>query len=163
MMAEGYWAVCQCEAQREHTARMLLMKERFETYAPRFKSKLGRILLLFPTYIFVRIIDRWYPVLWTPGVTRVLMAGDRPAQLNEQIVTSIKRREVGGLVRLPSNGNRLRKGDKVKITRGSFEGQIGIYDGMTPHQRERVLLELLGAWVPVELAATDVTPIKAVP
>lgn len=155
----SYWTVAQCETQRMHLTRLLLMRLEFETYMPRFKSKAGKILLLFPSYMFVRITARWYPVALTPGVTRVLMAGDQPARLGEEIVSTIRKREVGGLVKLPSNGRRLFKGDKVKITHGSFEGQIGIYDGMSSHQRERVLLELLGSWVPVELAATDLAPI----
>ena len=156
----SYWTVAQCITQRIHFARQLLMQSEFETYMPRFLSKeSGKILLLFPSYIFVRITARWYPVVWTPGVSRVLMAGNSPARLSETIVDGIRKREVGGLVKLPSNASRLRKGDQVRIMRGSFEGQIGIYDGMSAHQRERVLLELLGAWVPVELASTDVAPI----
>jgi transcriptional antiterminator RfaH len=158
----SYWTVAQCVTQREHLVRLLLMKAEFETYMPRFLAKSGKILSLFPSYIFVRITAQFYPVMWTPGVTRVLMTGDQPARLPEQIVNSIRKREIGGLVRLPSNGRRLRKGDKVKITRGSFEGQLGIYDGMTSHQRERVLLELLGAWVPVELPTTDLVPVTPI-
>ena len=155
----SYWTVAQCETQRIHLTRLLLMRGEFETYMPRFKSKVGKILLLFPSYIFVRITSQFYPVMWTPGVTRILMTGDQPARLPEEIVSTIRKREVGGFVKLPSNGRRLHKGDKVKITRGSFEGQIGVYDGMSAHQRERVLLELLGSWVSVELAATDVIPV----
>lgn len=166
----SYWTVAQCETQRIHLTRMLLMRgeydtngdvtrDPYETYMPRFMSKAGKILLLFPSYIFVRITSQFYPVMWTPGVTRVLMAGDQPARLPEAIVSTIKKREVGGFVKLPNNDRRLRKGDKVKITRGSFEGQIGVYDGMTAHQRERVLLELLGAWIPVELPSNDLAPV----
>jgi transcriptional antiterminator RfaH len=156
----SYWAVIQTEAQREHTARLLLMRESFETYAPRIRSKFGKVLLLFPTYLFVRIIDRWYTVAWTPGVTRVLMAGEQPAQLPEKIVEQIRKREVGGFVRLPSRVAQLRKGQQVRITRGSFQGQVGLYDGMTSHERQRVLLQLLGGWVPVELSANDVAPLN---
>lgn len=158
----SYWSVAQCETQRIHLTRLLLMRLEFETYMPRFKSKAGKILLLFPSYIFVRITSQFYPVVWTPGVTRVLMTGEQPARLPEDIVSAIRKREVGGFVRLPSNDRRLHKGDQVRIVRGSFEGQIGIYDGMTSHQRERVLLQLLGSWVPVDLPATDVAPLKIV-
>lgn len=159
----SYWSVAQCETQRIHLSRLLLMRLEFETYMPRFKSKAGKILLLFPSYIFVRITTRWYPVAWTPGVTRILMTGDQPARLPEQIVDAIRKREVGGLVRLPNNGRGLRKGDQVRITRGSFEGQIGIYDGMSSQQRERVLLELLGRIVRVELSSNDVAPVQVAP
>lgn len=155
----SYWAVAQCETQRESVARLLLMRASFETYAPRIRSKAGKVLLLFPSYLFVRVIDQFYPIMWTPGVTRVLMAGDQPARLPEKIVDQIRKREIGGFVKLPSKA-KFQKGDQVRITRGSFQGQIGLYDGMTSKQRERVLLELLGRMVPVELSPSDVAPLN---
>lgn len=155
----SYWAIVQTESQCEHTVRLLLMRGCYETYAPRIRSKTGKVLLLFPTYLFVRVIERWYPVAWTPGVTRLLMAGDQPARLPEKIVDQIRKREVGGFVKLPAKP-KFQKGDHVRITHGSFQGQIGLYDGMTSKQRERVLLQLLGGWVPVELSTNDVAPLN---
>jgi transcription antitermination factor NusG len=154
----SYWAVVQTETQREHIARTLIMRAGYETYAPRIKTKRGSALL-FPTYIFVRIIDRWYDVRWTPGVLRVLMATDeRPARLGDEIVLGFRRREVRGFVKLPGP-KRPRRGQKVRITRGSFEGHVALYDGMSGPERERVLLALLGQMVTVELPARDVAPL----
>jgi transcriptional antiterminator RfaH len=134
----------------------MLMRQGFETYMPRIRIKTDRIALLFPTYIFCRIVDRWYSARWTIGVTRMLMDGDQPARISEQILEEIRQREVGGFVKLPKQDNRKRPGDKVKIIRGSFEGHLAIYDGMSGKERERVLLELLGQMVPVELPSRDV-------
>jgi len=58
----SYWAVAQTEPMREHTVRLLLMRLGYETYAPRIRHR-KRIALLFPTYVFVRVIQRWYPIL----------------------------------------------------------------------------------------------------
>ena len=79
------WWVVQTESQREHIVRVLLMRARYETYIPRIKHR-SRISPLFPGYLFVRTTDRWYPVRWTDHVVRVLMSGDQPAQLPEEIV-----------------------------------------------------------------------------
>jgi transcription antitermination factor NusG len=138
---------------------LLLMRARYATYLPRIRHR-GRIAPLFPTYLFVRLVagDRWYPIAWTPHVTRLLMAGDRPAQLAEDVVNDLRKRERDGLVRLPRQF-RLRKGQQVRIIGGSFEGAIALYDGQSSRDRERVLLELLGRKVSVELPARDLAPL----
>jgi transcription antitermination factor NusG len=154
-----YWTVAQIEAQHEHIARLLLMRLGFETYMPRIKVR-NRISLLFPTYVFVRVVDRWYPILWTAHVVRLLMAGDKPACLKDEIMANIRKREVGGFVKLPIPQTQLKAGQKVRIVSGSFAGQIGLYQGQTGRDRERVLLELLGRQVPIELPSRDLTPLN---
>jgi transcriptional antiterminator RfaH len=161
----SYWSVVQTETHREHNVRVALMRLGFVTYKPRIKVR-QRIESLFPSYIFVQIGDDgiWYPVRWTIGVVRLLMAGVQPAKLPEDVVNQIRKREHNGIVKLPSVSQRLRKGQRVRIIRGSFEGHIGLYEGMSGKDRERVLLELLGQIVPVELPAKDVAPLDvAVP
>jgi transcriptional antiterminator RfaH len=154
------WWVVQTESQREHVVRLLLMRGGFESYGPRIKFR-GRIRLLFPAYLFVKPNDRWYPVLWTPHVVRLLMSGDRPAPLADDIVDAIRKREVGGFVRLPKP-NVLTKGKNVRIAKGSFLDRIAIYDGMTSRDRARVLLELLGRQVSLELPKADIVPLDVV-
>src|ERR1700756_4160437 len=101
----------------------------FETYMPRIREN-KRTVPLFPTYVFVRVADRWYPIVWTAHVVRMLMAGDKPAQLGDAIVDSIRKREIGGLVKLPKPERQFKRGQKVSIIAGSFAGQVGLYDGM---------------------------------
>ena len=151
------WWVVQTEAQREHVVRVLLMRARYETYIPRIKYR-SRIAPLFPSYLFVRKAERWYPVRWTDHVVRVLMSGDRPAQLPEAVMTGIRKREVGGFVKLPSPPQ-LRKGQTVRVIRGSFEGLLAVHQGMGSRERVWVLLNLMGQQVPVELPSRDVQPL----
>ena len=69
--------------------------------------------------------------------------------------------ERAGLVKLPTATQvLLKKGQQVRITGGSFAGQIGIYEGMSGKDRERVLLNLLGQAVPVDLPGKDVAPLN---
>src|SRR5262245_26741458 len=154
----SYWAVVQCESQREHMARLLLMRAGFETYMPRVKIR-NRIALLFPTYLFVRIVGQWYVVLWTPHVVRVLMSGDKPAQIKGEILAHIRKREHGGFVRLPLPNRNIKPGQRVMVTNGAFQGQIGLYQGQTGRDRERVLLELLGQSVPVDIPSPSIVPL----
>jgi transcriptional antiterminator RfaH len=155
----SHWAIVQTETQREHTVRLLLMRGQYETYLPRIRVR-SRIVPLFPSYLFVSLHERrWYPVMWTPHVTRLLMSGDRPAQLPEDVVNQIRKREHNGLVKLPKVSQVLKKGQKVRVIRGNFEGHIGLYEGMSGKDRERVLLELLGQAVSVELPGKDIAPL----
>jgi transcription elongation factor/antiterminator RfaH len=153
-----FWSVVQTETQRENVAAHFLQQGGFETYLPKIKAQ-QRIVPLFPAYLFVRVIDHWYDINNTIGVVQLLHAGDQPAKLKDKIVDSIKSRERGGIVKLP-DPNRLRPGQQVRIKRGSFEGHCGIYQGMSGKQRERVLLELLGRSVPVDVATADVDPLQ---
>jgi transcription antitermination factor NusG len=152
------WWVVQTEANFEHVARLLLMRLGFTTYSPRIKIR-GRVAWLFPTYLFVGAREQFYPILWTNRVVRLLMAGDRPASVKGEIVTHIRKREVGGFVKLPLPNRRLKPGQQVRIISGSFQGQVGLYEGMSGRDRERVLLELLGQAVPVELPASHIVPL----
>jgi transcription antitermination factor NusG len=47
----------------------------------------------------------------------------------------------------------FQRGDRVRITRGIFAGQLAPFDGMRPRERVAVLLQLLG---PVELPKGDI-------
>jgi transcription antitermination factor NusG len=114
---------------------------------------------LFPGYIFVRVIEQFYPIMWTPHVVRLLMSGDQPARLPERTMSEIRKREIGGFVKLPLPTNHVRKGQQVRITRGSFEGQTALCEGMSGKDRVWVLLNLMGQKVPVELPGRDVEPL----
>lgn len=153
------WWVCQCETQREHMVRLLLMRYGYDTYAPRIKVR-GRISFLFPAYMFIRAESRFYKILWTPGVVRLLMTGDRPSCLIEDVIANIRKQEKGGFVKLPSTAKGLEKGQNIRVTSGNFLGHVGIYDGMSSKDRARVLLDLLGRKVSVELANKDVAPLS---
>jgi transcription antitermination factor NusG len=66
-------------------------------------------------------------------------------------VTSLKVREVNGLIELPPTPPRFRRGDYVRIRRGPFANRVGLFAGMKPRERVAVLLTLLGGSRRVEL------------
>ena len=162
MNASPYWAVAVAQGNREDLVATLLKREGFETYRPRYREG-KRVASLFPGYLMVRVVLRWYPVRWCPGVQRLLMNGDHPARLADKIVEEIMSREVRGLVKLPEREpDKLEPGRAVRVRQGSFAGHIGIYDGMSGPDRERVLLSLMGQVVPVTMAIGNVERVTVV-
>ena len=159
----SYWAVAQTEPNREHIAISHLEQAGYAIYLPRIKSAIShRIVPLFPTYAFVRIVDHWYSAFAQVGVVRLLMDADRPARVRDDIVQAIVAQERGGLVKLPNPKPRLKPGDKISIVRGNFLGHLGIYEGTSGKERERILLDLLGRKVHMELPRTDIEPLDVV-
>lgn len=153
----AYWSVAQTETRRENTAAQFLADQGYSTYLPKIRIAHKRIVPLFPSYLFVRIVDRWWNVNKTIGIIGLLTAGDHPAQVRDGIVETIRAKERGGIVRLPPPQG-LREGQQVRVLRGSFEGHIGLYQGMSGKDRERVLLDLLGRKVPVDFHKDDIQP-----
>jgi len=146
----SYWTVAQTESQREIVADAHLQQRGFETYLPRVRTRRKQIDPLFPGYIFIHVIERWYVVNSTPGIIRVLLCCDRPAILRDEIIRELRgRQDRRGFIPLPKTVPRI--GQRVRITRGTFLDHVGIYDGQSAHDRERVLLALLGRMVTVEL------------
>jgi len=161
-----YWCCAQIESQRTGLALHCLGLNGFEVYCPRVREqrrvngrKIERVSLLFHSYVFVSIVTGWWQARWSPGVLKIVLDGPQPARVPDEIIADIKKREgPDGLVRLPKQPlNGLRRGQRVKILRGPFEGKDGLYDGMNGHERERVLLDLLGRYVPTILSTRDIT------
>jgi len=161
-----YWGIAQCHPQQEGRAEEHLKRKGFEIYLPRIKISLKgrkRITPLFPGYLFVRINNVWYPILSTIGVLRVLRNGDaEPSKIEDKYVKSIQGREVRGVVKLEPR-QRMQPGDQVRILRGTFKDHIAIYDGMSGKERERVLLELLGRKVPIDIHPDDLAALGVAP
>ena len=83
------------------------------------------------------------------------MDGITPAAVPDTVVTSLKAREVNGLIELPPPP-RFQRGDRVRVLHGPLAGQVGLFAGMKPRERVAVLLTLLGSSRRVELAGAAV-------
>jgi transcription antitermination factor NusG len=158
------WSVVQTESQRENVAASFLRQAHFEIYLPKILIRNGareRVAPLFPGYLFVEIIDQWWQIRWTVGVLRLLLVDERPARVPERMMDSIRRQEGrDGLVRLPKPRG-LCRGDPVQVVRGTFEGKLGVYQGLSGADRSKILLSLLGRQVPVWLPTVDVKQLAA--
>jgi transcriptional antiterminator RfaH len=159
----SYWAAAQLQANREQLALHMLQEiEGFTVYAPRLRQRRrhhGRWIqvtpLLFVTYVFISIELQWHRARWAPGVVRLVMDGLQPAKVPDSVITALRQREHDGAIELPKPPG-LQRGDKVRIVRGALHGHLGLYEGMRPHERVDVLLQLLGTACRVTLAKSDI-------
>ena len=157
-----YWACARLELRREAVAQHFLKLNGYETYIPRVREqrlrrgkRIETISPLFPAYAFIVIEQQWHRARWSIGVAALIMDGEHPARVPDQVIAGIRAREVRGAVELPKSSG-LKPGDHVKIIGGPFRGHLAIYAGMKPHQRVEVLLALLGSQQRVILPRADV-------
>jgi transcription antitermination factor NusG len=159
-----YWACALVEPQQERAAQHFLGLNGFESYCPRLRvtrRSQGRPIVvkppLFPSYVFVTIVNGWWSARWCPHVIRLILNGTTPAVVPDHVIAEIQSRERGGLVELPQ-APRFKPGDQVRVIHGALAGHLGIYAEMRAHERVAVLLNLLGASQKVTLAANAIEP-----
>jgi transcriptional antiterminator RfaH len=156
----AYWAAARAQPQREALAQHFLELSGYTVYLPRLREhriRNGRKVevrpVLFPGYLFVQILAGWWEARWCPGTLGLVMNGGLPCRVPPDVLNAIRKREVRGLVELPS---KLRRGDRVRVLHGPFTNHVGLYQGMRPHERVEVLLAILGGAQRVELPRGDV-------
>lgn len=160
------WCVVYTQAQSEATAARHLRRQGFDVYLPeyykmrRHARKRERVKSpLFSRYLFVALDmtrDRWRAINSTIGVSHLICCGDRPQAISEGVIASIRNREDrSGMVALNTVDD-LKSGDAVQIQHGAFCDQIGILDCVTNEERVRVLLNLLGRSVKLNLPVDSI-------
>lgn len=150
------WIVAKTKGSRERYAAENVERQGYKTYLPRHVVRRGRGSLyysmtvpIFSSYLPVYIHDdKWRFLLGTYGVTSVIMRHDGPATLPLSVVARLRSMEnENGLILLPA----FPIGAKVRISDGVAKDQFGIYQGQTPKERARVLMEWLGGKRTVEM------------
>lgn len=162
-MADYLVAVAQ--SGQQEIARASLDKESFVSYFPKFRKRVvvrgHKIWLeryLFGRYFFVMLNDHWEKIFGMRGIIDILKSvNNNPSPVCESIIKEIKSCEVHGFVQIKPKP-RFRRGQEVRVTKGPFSGQLGLFDGMGPRDCERALLGILGGYVPVELDAGTLVP-----
>lgn len=151
------WIVVVTKPNFEAIAAENLQRQRFEHYLPlcleRKPNKPPQVRPLFPRYMFVDIqpAQDWYPIRSTRGVARLLMNDNGPQEMpSTEIAKLIKRHDEKGLVKL-EQPPKFESGTQVRTSYGPFADRVLIYDGMTGADRCRVLAELLGQKVKIEM------------
>ena len=81
------------------------------------------------------------------------MDGAIPAKVPDAVIAETRSREREGVIELLP---KLRPGDRVRVLRGPFRDQRGIYAGMSGRDRVAVLLRLLGGERQILLHRSDV-------
>jgi|SRR5882672_9553956 len=150
------WLVGVTKPNQEAVAAENLARQSYAHYYPRIAERKAAkqcIKPLFPRYIFIDLkpAQDWYPIRNTRGMSYLLMREQGPQEIaGTEIQALFKRHDTKGLVCLP-NPAKFQPGVPVKTEAGPLVGLSLIYEGMTAHERCRVLTELLGQKVRVEL------------
>ena len=115
---------------------------------------------LFPSYVFITIELQWHEARFALGVAALILDGERPARVSDQVIAELRGRERGGLIRLPPPPKPVAPfvaGDELRVRSGPFIGLHGLFAGMAPRERIFVLLRMMGSERTVELARADVS------
>lgn len=167
------WFALRLEPRRERVALTFLHLAGHAVYAP--QTAVERIVcgrpvqyrrLLFPAYCFTSAVAQWGALRGLPGVVGpVGCNGCGPSIVDDRVIAAIREREgADGLIHLVApkiNGRRWRRGDRLRIGAGAFEGRDAIFEGEAPRERIRVLLDLMGATWPIELPADHIAQARS--
>jgi len=153
------WYAVYTQLHRELRAQTQLQNQYYHVYLPkrrktvRHARKLKTVLApFFPRYLFITLdptIDQWRNVNSTFGVCALVMAGERPHPIPQGVVEAmIAATDSAGLLSFAQN---LKIGERVRLLAGPFADRLGTLDRIDDNGRVRVLLEIMGGPVPVQL------------
>jgi len=128
------WYAVYTRPKQEFRAENNLKAWGIETFNPRAKERVRRlektprgVKQLFPRYLFACFaFEELHKITFTRGVQTVVSFGNKPAPVDDAVITLIKSR-VGadGFVRL---NDELNTGDRVRINSGPFASLEGIFE-----------------------------------
>lgn len=156
------WIVAKTEPKKEKFVADNIERQGHEFYLPRIKRRISvkhiRLEPLFPSYIFCNIEESWRFLSGTFGVLYILMFGGKPGRIEDEFIENLRAQEdEHGFVQLPEmeDDPPFDIGQPLRLRSGPFLGYIGLYDGQSARDRERVLLEIMGRTVPVYAKRED--------
>ena len=160
------WFAVNIRPQCERIAVVNLERQGFRSFLPvclktvRHARQFRTVVApLFPGYLFVDLDltrDRWRSVNSTYGVTGLVMGWDQPVRVPPGIVEALVALSAEkGVVRLDRG---LRLGQRVKLLAGPFADLIGTLERLDDQGRVRVLLGMMGTYVPVALTSDQLIP-----
>jgi transcription antitermination factor NusG len=164
------WYALSVKPHKERTVHRLLQAREVEVFCPTLTVKpknprAAKVQPYFPGYMFVRVdlTDLGSNALkWTPGTRGLVAFGGEPAVVPTNLIRELKHR----LTEIEASGglllSDLKRGDRVKIIRGPFEGYEAIFDMHLPgKERVQVLLAFLSSHPqPTKLDPTDIEKLK---
>ena len=165
-LAQGArWYLVHTRPNKERKAELNLEAQGFATFLPQIERTIrhARRLTtarrpLFPRYLFVRLDigrDRWLSVNSTIGVSRLFTQEGRPVAVPFGVVENLLAHSDAGLTRLDCS---LAEGQRVRILSGPLANFTATVVRLDARRRVDVLLEIMGATVPVSIDRRALAP-----
>lgn len=160
-----HWYALHTKPRKERQVDALLRGRGIETYLPTVRRKVQRRdrparVIYFPCYLFASLDFDVIPlssIAWMPGVRRIVGHGDRPVVVADEVVKLLRER-LGGIEEV--GYRRLRQGDRVRIRSGPLRDLEAVFDQpLSPKERVRILLNVLGRMTPVEIDYSQIEPL----
>jgi len=159
------WFLVHTLPKSERKAAWHLGAQGFGSFLPQFEKTIRHARQLrtvraplFPRYLFVVLDlkrDPWLSVRSTVGVSRLFTQDGRPVPVPVGVVEALIAQSDGNVTRLDAH---LVKGQQVRVLSGPFADFIGTLERLDEVGRVQVLLELMGAAVPVSLRRCVLAP-----
>lgn len=155
-MSGHFWIVARTKPNREQWAAENVARQGYIPYLPKVmvqRKRLAQAQPLFACYLFVQTSGAWRFLLGTFGVSGIVTIGDTPATIANKIIDDLRAREIDGCIELPLEQKEpFATGAQLRVKGGLFSGYQGIYAGMDPRARVKVLLDFLGRKTHILLA-----------
>ena len=158
------WYVLHTKSRFENVVYEGLLKKSMEVFLPKIKVKSKRrdrkLLIqvpLFPGYLFIRTDLHPYEhieIVKTTGAVRLVGNKGGPVPVPQDAIESLKIMVVSD--QPVATGMRFKKGDRVMVVHGSFEGITGTFVRYRGKDRVIVNIEALGQYAGVEVSEDDV-------
>jgi transcriptional antiterminator RfaH len=149
------WAVVVTKPSLERRAAKHLKRQGLEVYLPVFVDAYRRRRIMFPRYLFMKIVPGWQRAYRTEGVSSVLLSGLAPAQIAHKFIQKLKRSENRNghcVIGQPVKLQEFTIGQAVRVLRGQFANMLATYqlsaDGAGVGVRD---VQLLGKSVRIEI------------
>lgn len=155
------WYAIQTKPRKEFLASSALAAiSGVKTYLPTLQvdpvnPRARKVRPFFPGYLFV-LVDLSEvgesAVRWVPGVNRLLGCGSDPVPVPRLVIDGIRYRVAEVQEKDPYGLGDFRRGDRVRITQGLFEGYEGMFDTRLHGKlRVRILVDFLERSIAAEL------------
>ena len=159
------WYALYTKPRKEHQVDALLQGRGIETYLPTVERKVRRRdrpdrIVYFPHYLFARIDFEVTPrssIDWMPGMRGIVRSGDQPTVVADEIIELI-RLHLGDVE--DEGYFELKQGDPVRVTSGPLRDLEAVfYEPLSPGDRVRILLDVMGRMTSVEIDYSQITPL----
>jgi transcriptional antiterminator RfaH len=162
------WYLIHTKIRQERVALENLERQGFECFLPLIRAeklRRGKLQILqealFPRYLFIRLgigleSQSWAPIRSTLGVSRLVIFGQIPAKIDDELIVAMRSQSAASEVVL----RHFEQGEQVVLIDGPFVGVEAIYQMADGEGRVMLLLNILSKQVKMTVSPASVRKIK---